>query len=604
MKPKITKKEILDFFYSLSLEEVIKIVKDYDKKHKSYVAEELEKLQLSEVERKLLEAGVNSTCPHCNSNKIVKRGRDVNFQRYFCKDCLKSFTAVTNTFLENTNFPWKVWVSILEMTIHNESIADMVNKLERDYKLTGLTEITVLLARHKILYAVSLLPQPVLTGVIQIDETFFRESQKAAKELVNYIPSVAEYRKPRYGVQPSLLGTMGSEFSNVPVAIDSSGHMVAKVACLGRLTIEIFTDLFHEHIDKPAYICTDANPIYKRYCKLFGIPHYIRPSTYYTDIKKAGYDQPYYPDEELNKAISAENYKILEKLYSTDLSDRIVNKGYLTFKEFQNLKRTYGLSLGAVNKQHSELKKMINTGMTNVSTKYLDRYVSFYVFLHNWKIDHGDRYPSSTKEAEDILIYILQNAGNSKFTLKDLQESKLTLPKPTSKYIDLLAAMTSEARKEFNNKYLKFNEEDKVYNFKKREYLEDCPRSWLEEVARSKGLPYSHHSVSTRSIVNALLKQPDIDTIIVRLLLKEKQIHLEQEDCDLLEFFKLSPEELGYDTPIDENISKYYPPVKEDSPLYNPNAYMTAQQLQDYEDGFKQPEDNDNLDGEDDYLPF
>ena len=72
----------------------------------------------------------------------------------------------------------------------------------------------------------------------------------------------------------------------------------------------------------------------------------------------------------------------------------------------------------------------------------------------------------------------------------------------------------------------------------------------------------------------------------------------------MLEFFKLSPEELGYDTPIDENISKYYPPVKEDSPLYNPNAYMTAQQLQDYEDGFKQPEDNDNLDGEDDYLPF
>lgn len=380
MKPKTTKKEFLDFFYSLSTDEALKIVKEYDKKHKVHIAEELEKLQLSEVERKLLEAGVNSTCPYCGSDKIVKRGRDVNFQRYLCKDCQKSFTAVTNTFLENTNFPWKVWVKIMEMTIHNESIADMVNQLEVDYGYLGLTDITVLLARHKILYAVSLLPQPVLTGVIQIDETFFRESQKAAKELVNYIPSVAEYRKPRYGVQPSLLGTMGSEFSNVPVAIDSSGHMVAKVACLGRLTIEIFTDLFHEHIDKPAYICTDANPIYQRYCKLFGIPHYIRPSTYYTDIKKAGYDQPYYPDEELNKAVSAENYKILERLYSTNLSDRIRNKGHITFKEFVNLKRTYGLSLGAVNKQHSELKKMINTGMTNVSTKYLDRYVSFYLY--------------------------------------------------------------------------------------------------------------------------------------------------------------------------------------------------------------------------------
>ncbi len=376
MKPKTTKKEFLDFFYSLSTDEALKIVKEYDKKHKVHIAAEIEKLQLSEVERKLLEAGINSTCPYCGSAKIVKRGRDVNFQRYLCKNCQKSFTAVTNTFLESTNFPWKVWVSILEMTIHNESIADMVNKLEQDYGYLGITEITVLLARHKILYAVSQLPQPILTGVIQIDETFFRESQKASKELQNYIPTVAEYRKPRYGVQPSLLGTMGSEFANVPVAIDSTGHVVAKVACLGRLTIEIFTDLFHEHIDKPAYICTDANPIYKRYCKLFGIPHYIRPSTYYTDIRKAGYDQPYYPDEELNKAISAENYKILEKLYSTELSDRIVNKGYLTFKEFQNLKRTYGLSLGAVNKQHSELKKMINTGMTNLFKNKLSVFFS------------------------------------------------------------------------------------------------------------------------------------------------------------------------------------------------------------------------------------
>ena len=604
MKSKTTKKEFLDFFYSLSTEEALKIVKEYDKKHKTHLSKELEKLQVSEIERKLLEIGVNSTCPYCNSNKIVKRGRDANFQRYYCKECQKSFTAVTNTFLENTNFPWKVWVSILEMTIHNESIADMVNKLEQDYDLKGLTEITVLLARHKILYAVSLLPQPTLTGVIQIDETFFRESQKASKELTNYIPSVAEYRKPRYGVQPSLLGTMGSEFANVPVAIDSTGHMVAKVACLGRLTIEIFTDLFHEHIDKPAYICTDANPIYKRYCKVFGIPHYIRPSSYYTDIKKAGYDQPYYPNEELNKTISEENNKILERLYSTELSDRILNKGHITFKEFVNLKKTYGLSLGAVNKQHSELKKMINIGMTNVSTKYLDRYISFYVFLHNWKVDHGDKYPSSTREAEEILIYILQNAGNSKFTLKDLQETVLTLPKPTSKYIDLLAAMTSEARKEFNNKYLKFNEEDRVYNFKKREYLLDCPRSHLEAVARTHGIPYSHHSVPTWNLVNNLLKCDDIDLIIVRLLLLEKKIHIDQEDSDLLEYFRLEPERLEYDAPLDESISRHYPPVREDSPLYNPNAYMTAQQLQDYEDGLKQYKDNDELDGNDDYLPF
>lgn len=286
------------------------------------------------------------------------------------------------------------------------------------------------------------------------------------------------------------------------------------------------------------------------------------------------------------------------------MSNKILNKGHLTFKDFVNLKKKYGLSLGGINKQHSELKKMINIGMTNVSTKYLDRYTSFYVFLHNWKVDHGGKYPSSTREAEEILIYILQNAGNSKFTLKDLQETVLTLPKPTSKYIDLLAAMTSEARKEFNNKYLKFNEEDRVYNFKKREYLLDCPRSHLEAVARTHGIPYSHHSVPIWNLVNNLLKCDDIDLIIVRLLLLEKKIHIDQEDSDLLVYFRLKPERLEYDAPLDESISSHYPPVREDSPLYNPNTYMTAQQLQDYEDGHRHSESDDTIGREDDYLPF
>ncbi len=599
-KKKISKREVLDYLYGLPLEEFTTIVKDYDKKHKSKLNEELDILFASEIEQKLLKAGVNSNCPYCNSPDKAKKDRTGNFQRYRCKNCKRTFTAVTNTFLEHSNFSWKAWVSIMKMTINNYSLNRMVNVLEKDFGYAGIQEVTVLLARHKILNAISLIPQPKLTGIIQIDETFFRESQKAAKKLENYIPSVAEYRKPRYGVQPSLLGIMGSEFANVPVAVDSTGHVVAKVACLGKLSIQVFTELFHDHIDNPAYICTDANPIYKRYCKLFGISHYIRPSNYLDIIKAAGYDQPLYPDEELNTAISQENYKILEKLYESRLTDRIANKGYMTYKEFQQLKTTYGLSLGGVNKQHSELKKLIYTMKTNVATKYLNRYVSLYVFLHNWQTDNGE-YPSSTTDAEEILIYVLKTVPNSKFTYEDFRKSKLDLPKPTRKYIDLLASMTSEARKEFNNKYLKFNEEDKVYNFKKKEYLYDCPRAWLEEIARERGIPYRHHTVPLHSLVNNLLKQDDIDIIIVRLLLKEKKIHIEQEDADLLEHFRLPVEDTTYNSPMDEDISRHYPPVREDSPLYNPTAYFTGQQLLDLEGG---PDTTGIDDEEDDTLPF
>ncbi len=161
--------------------------------------------------------------------------------------------------------------------------------------------------------------------------------------------------------------------------------------------------------------------------------------------------------------------------------------------------------------------------------------------------------------------------------------------------------MSKNIVKEFNNKYLKFNEEDKVYSFKKKEYLYNCPRAWLEEMAREKGIPYKHHTVPLRSLVNNLLKQDDIDIIIVRLILKEKKIHIEQEDADLLEYFKLPIEETAYNSPMDEDISRHYPLVREDSPLYNPTAYFTGQQLLDLEGG----PDNTEIDiEEDDTLPF
>lgn len=509
----ITKKQVLDFLHSIPEEEVWDIIKMYDSQHKTKLNEKLDLQYSNEMEMRLLKAGVNATCPNpkCQSSERIRRGR-TKFQRYRCKVCNTSYSAVSNTFMEHTDFTWKQWVKIVEMTINGYSLAEMVNVFEKDFDCQGMQEATMHLARHKILNTMYQIPQPVLTGVIQIDETHFRESQKAARKLINYHPSIGP-RVKRKGKQSSVLGVMGSEFTTVPTAIDSSGHIVAKVACLGRLKIELFTDLFHDHIENPAYICTDANPIYKRYCALFGIPHYIRPSNYLDIISKAGYKQALFPDEEMNIKTRAENNKILENLYSQRAIDSIRNKGHITFKDFQHLKRTYGLNLGAVNKQHSEIKRVINTNKAGVCSKYLDRYINLYVFLHNWSIDYNNGvYPSSNKDAEEILIHILQAVPNSKFTLKDLKKIKFNLPKPTKKYMELLASMTSIARKEFNNKYLKFNEEDSVYDFKRREYLFNCPRKWLNDIAREKGLPYGK-SITMDRMVSNLLKLKDLDII-------------------------------------------------------------------------------------------
>lgn len=233
------KQQLIEELLNLSEDEFADIIKLYDKKHRTYHRKNIAKLYATEMEQKLIETGVNSSCPVCDSTRIVKRGRTSKNQRFICKDCNANFTAVTNTFLEKSNFTWDAWVRILNMSIQGYSLKDMMNVLEKDFNYSGITKHSVLLANHKLLNAIYKIPQPTLTGIIQIDETHFRESQKGTMELINYIPTVLSERKPRYGTQSSALGVMSAEFVNVPVAVDSNGYVVAKVACLGKLDIEI-----------------------------------------------------------------------------------------------------------------------------------------------------------------------------------------------------------------------------------------------------------------------------------------------------------------------------------------------------------------------------
>ena len=53
-------------------------------------------------------------CRYCDSTKIRKRGFTSNkIQRYFCNDCNKTFTALTNTIFENHKIQISEWVEFI-----------------------------------------------------------------------------------------------------------------------------------------------------------------------------------------------------------------------------------------------------------------------------------------------------------------------------------------------------------------------------------------------------------------------------------------------------------------------------------------------------------
>lgn len=481
------------------------------------------------LQDRLEKLGINSTCPKCKSAIKIKNGKRPNgIQEYKCRDCNTKFTLFTNTVLEKTRWHWDIWIKVLEMTLNNYSINRMVNVLENDYKCTGINEKTVWMWRLKLIHALASLPTPKLTGIIQVDETFIRESQKGSRSLDSYI--VGEERQPRYGRKPSKLGVMGPEFATVTTAVDNQGYCVCKVTGLGKLTNEMFVDLFSDSLVSPSYLCSDANDVYEHYCELFKIPHYIKPSNYNTIIEKNGYETPDFSDATKAAETRIKNHKILSSLYAKDLIDKISNRGDLSYAEFSELKTTHHLNLSRVNELHSDLKKFLYGEMTNVSTKYLQDYVVYFTYIKNWTVRKG-YIPSSKKDAEAIFEEILKSQVN--YTITEINNKTLELAKPSGKYVSILKKETEKARLATSNRYFKFNEEDGVKSFKRREYLLNQPKSKL--YALCKECKFTHYKqLSSWTIVSMLLKHPDIDSIIYRLLQDDRHFKIDEEDLEAI----------------------------------------------------------------------
>lgn len=527
---KISFDDVKDFIFTLPYNEFRKIVKQYSTHSKTSFEKEMNDLITLSFQQKLESLGINKACHRCGSLMIVKNGKRPNsIQEYKCKDCNTKFTLFSNTILEKTNWHWDIWVVVLQMTINGFSIDSMINVLEGDYGCNGINRKTVWLLRMKLIHALASIDMPVLTGIVQVDETFIRESQKGSRKLVNYV-GLKYNRKPRYGSMPSKLGVMGPEFATLTTAIDDRGYCVCKVSSLGKLTKELFVDLFEKHINNPAYICSDANDVYENHCELFDIPHYVKPSNYDKTIKQYGYESA---DESnpVQAAITRDNNEnLFKRLYDNELIDKITNRGIMSYEEFIQLKRSNSLNLGRVNELHSDIKKFINRDMTNVSTKYLQDYIGFFTYKRNWRVKNG-RYPNSIKDTEKIFIEILKTKVN--YTIIDVKNQELNLPKPTNRYITLLDENTRKARIATSNQYFKFDEEDGVKSFNKRNYLINQPKSKLYAICKECKLT-KYRKLALWSLVSLILEQPNIDNIIYNLLSNDRQYKISDEDLEAI----------------------------------------------------------------------
>ncbi|MDP2732974.1 MAG: IS1595 family transposase [Hoeflea sp.] len=264
------------------------------------------------------------SCPHCSGMSVHRHGRDARGrQRFICvgeTGCGRSFGVLQGTVFHRMRKP-EVWLAYAERLLEGASLT----RIKEDD--IGICRHTAWRWRHRLLSAMAVEPQPALSGIIEVDETYFVKSFKGHRGWKRG-QRPAE-RPPRYRGSGALLRGLSHEQVPILTAVDRSRNhfdMVLerrrKAAIVGNLL---------PIIERGSVICSDGYPAYKELAsRLASVHHRIDFEAPTVEEKAAG-----------------------------------LPRG-----------RKGALSLGRINNWHEVMDTRFNRIHRGVSTKYLPHYLT------------------------------------------------------------------------------------------------------------------------------------------------------------------------------------------------------------------------------------
>ncbi len=114
-------------------------------------------------------------CPQCQSKNVGSWGRSCGLKRYRCRDCRKSFNALTGTPLARLHKrgAWKTYA---------QAVAESVS-VRKAAQRTGISVPTAFRWRHRFLSLAKANKAGAVSGIVEADETFFLRSFKGARRI-------------------------------------------------------------------------------------------------------------------------------------------------------------------------------------------------------------------------------------------------------------------------------------------------------------------------------------------------------------------------------------------------------------------------------------
>ncbi len=211
-------------------------------------------------------------CPHCGGHDICRYGKSQGKQRYLCHSCKKTFADFTSSPAYNSKKPLEKWLLYAKCMINGYSI-------RKSAEIVGIHPSTSFYWRHKILDAIRMfLGVGHVEGIVEADETFFRESFKGNHSKNSNFKMPRESHKR--GTPASKRG-ISNEQVCVATAVDRQGDIIAELICRGRITHNDLNRLYAERINDNSILCTDSHKSYIRFANNLHLEHHrIKPGRF------------------------------------------------------------------------------------------------------------------------------------------------------------------------------------------------------------------------------------------------------------------------------------------------------------------------------------
>lgn len=193
-------------------------------------------------------------CPHCNATEAWRWGYNSGVQRYRCKQCRKTFNALTGTSLARLKRK-DAWMA------HAEAMQNGLT-IRESAKIANVDVTTAFRWRHRMLKAPSQARDAEMDGIVEADETYFLVSFKGNRFIA---------RAPRK--RGGKAAKRGLPKEQIPVLIVRDRHGRHFDTVLPAVNKETLGVLLPQLLSNESVLCTDGAHVYGSVTKALGIPH-------------------------------------------------------------------------------------------------------------------------------------------------------------------------------------------------------------------------------------------------------------------------------------------------------------------------------------------